>query len=423
MSFENQELGSVLLNLSFASTTNYQFEEEIGRGGMGIVYLAERDSQGVCDSVALKLLQSRSEKDTERLIGEANVATSLRHENIIKTYGMEAVPYNALPTEFTGDLDFLSYVETKQKDRNLKRRIAINKRLGRKVMEVGGKSKKINTIGTKEDDKRLLMIVMDYINGTDLAALHYAHVKQKLLLPIPIAAFIIGRVLRALDYAHEYIVHRDISPGNVLINNQGVCKLTDFGVAISADGDAAKRKEFAGKIYYMAPEQVRSKPVDGRSDLFSVGAMAYQLLTGINYFTPPPGLPLKDQVKHVIQMAKDGVPAPHEVRNDIPVVLSNIVASMLKYEPEDRVQSAGKASMALEQKYLYARGFGPTNNSLSAYIDIFEKGFDEPTQEQLRQLIFLKDDEGKIILKRTIANEYYTPLGAKVARERKYKPK
>ena len=414
------EQESALLDFSFASTTTYTFVEEIGRGGMGIVYLAERDSEGVRDNVVLKILRSRSEADTERLKREANIATGLRHENIIKTYGMEAVPFASLPQEFTGELDFLSYVKQRQRTQALRRRVQIHKRLRKQLQ---GRPHRENrfpiSMESGADDKKLHIIVMDFVDGTDLSLLHYAHVKNKLLIPTELAAFIISRMCRALEYAHEFIVHRDISPGNVLINRQGVCKLTDFGVAVSHEDLAGEEnKGIAGKLHYMAPEQIHCEEVDGRADIYAVGIMAYQILTGINYFLPPLDKSFKERGRHVIKLMDKPIPAPIEVRPDIPQELSDIVSMMLKRDPSERFQTAGHAGRILEQKYLYSSGFGPTNNSLASYIDIFESDYRNYDQEQLYQLVFLKDDDGKIDLKRKISKALYTPLGQKLSAER-----
>jgi len=397
-----------LTNVSFASTTTYTFLEEIGRGGMGIVYLAERDSEGVQDQVVLKILKSRSKSDTEALKREANIATGLRHENIVKTYGMESIPYSVLPAEFTGDVETLSYERMRHKAR-LMRRSRFSGRIGnaRKLAIPAKKAPK--------DSRRLYVMVMDYVDGTDLSSLHRSHVRQKLLIPCPISAFIISRICRALEYAHADIVHRDISPQNVLVNTQGVCKLSDFGIAVGVEEHV---KDIVGKIHYMSPEQIRGQKIDGRSDIYSLGLVAYELLTGISYLVPPKKQPVEEQVKHVLGLMNMRIPPPIEVRPDVPRALSDIVRRMMMRNPDERYPSAGRAGLEMEQKYLYAAGFGPTNNALASYIDIFEKKFQGYTQEQLQQLVFLKGETGKIRIKRPLAREQYTPKGVELVARR-----
>ena len=89
-----------LSGLKFNSSSNYSILSEIGRGGMGIVLLAEKDCEGVADLVALKTIRTKSADHEKRLKEEANLATGLRHENIVKTYGLESIPYSQLPPEF-----------------------------------------------------------------------------------------------------------------------------------------------------------------------------------------------------------------------------------------------------------------------------------------------------------------------------------
>ena len=86
-----------LSGLKFGSSSNYTILSEIGRGGMGIVFLAEKDSEGVVDLVALKTIRTKSADQEKRLREEANIATGLRHENIVKTYGLESIPYSQNP--------------------------------------------------------------------------------------------------------------------------------------------------------------------------------------------------------------------------------------------------------------------------------------------------------------------------------------
>lgn len=410
---ENNKNAASLDGISFHSTANYSIVQEIGRGGMGIVFLAEKDNEGVKDFVVLKTLKTLSKEHEDRLRREANIATGLRHENIVKTYGLEAVPFSHLPGEFVKEIDSLSFENA---DRRFSSRVVRKDSAAHGVAGAVLSGHHLKIEKHKLDEKRLMLISMDYVEGTDLRSLHREHVLKSLLLPCPIAAFIISRMCRALSYAHQYIVHRDISPENILVNLQGVSKLSDFGVAATNEEEM---KLFAGKLCYMSPEQINKEQIDARSDIFSLGLVAYEIITGFNPYTTPPGMQYEDQKIYIKKLMQAEIMPPMAVRSDVPEPLSKIVAKMLACDREQRYQRIEDASNDFEQKYLYASGFGPTNNSLAAYLDIFESGFKNYTQDQLKQLKFLKDEEsGKIKLGRKISYSYYTKEGLKLLSEK-----
>lgn len=374
-----------LENISFNSESRYSVAKKIGEGGMGIVFLAEKDTGGVIDHVVCKCLRTINPEEEEKLKQEASIATMLRHENVVKTYGMEMVPIQLLPQGMQDSIQ-----------RNAQ----------------GGILDKMK----KESEKKLPLLIMDYIKGIDFHSLLVQHLKKNLLFPIPLAAFVISRIASALSYAHTYIIHRDISPENILISAQGVCKLTDFGVAVLAE----KQPEYwAGKLMYMAPEQICNDPIDERADIFALGLVAYQAVTGIPLMYASPRLSFEDQAHVIYGQMKNSIIPPHRVRKDIPKELSMIITRMLSFAPEHRYQRASMVVNDLEKEYLYAKGFGPTNNSLAAYIDIFSLDFTEYNEDQLQQLSFLKDSEGRIALKRNLDVENYTKLGQKLLADRK----
>ncbi|MDI6733296.1 MAG: serine/threonine-protein kinase [Planctomycetota bacterium] len=385
---------SELSGICFHSTSIYTLLEEIGRGGMGIVFLSEKDNEGVKDSVVLKSIRTLSKKHEERLRQEANIATCLRHENIVKTYGLESIPFRILPLEFIKELEGLSFN---------RERVRYNRfSLIRRLMSITFYKKLIfprSRTETHKSDKKLFFIAMDYIQGTNLRTLHDQHRNSGLLLPCPLAGFIISRMARALSYAHQYIVHRDVSPENILINDQGVCKLSDFGVAAA---DEEEMKSFAGKLSFMAPEQIRHQPIDARADIFALGLVAYEIVTGIRLYETPLNLSFNEQRKYIIKKMDEQIIPPHQISSDVPEIFSQIIMKMLVKDKDKRFQNMFDVGDTLEQKYIYARGFGPTNNSLQAYIEIFRKDFKEYNQEQLRQLNFLKNQEGKLFLTRHI---------------------
>jgi serine/threonine protein kinase len=397
-----------LKGLEFDSTSSYTLVEEIGRGGMGIVFLAEKNAEGVTDFVVLKTLKTFSPEYIEMLKKEANIATGLRHENIVKTYGLEAVPYNDLPAAFRGEIQSVSFEQAQRKLRV--RQLAALRRPG-----LGANRLVIHRPAVpKKDDRKLFMLVMDYVEGTDLGDLLHEHIRRGLLLPSPLAAFVISRVCRALAYAHETCIHRDVSPENVLINNQGVVKLSDFGIAV---GGAEQATLFAGKLSYMAPEQLESQPADSRTDIYALGIVAYQILTGILLHPTPRGS-FEDQLAYVRRAKAEAPLPPHLVRRDIPEILSAVVMKMIDMDPNRRYWRAEDAGNDLEQKVLYASGFGPTNNSLGAYLNLFDAKFQGATKDQLTQLRFLAGPDNRVQLHRTARPDDFTKAGLDMIRRR-----
>ncbi|MBI3857128.1 MAG: serine/threonine protein kinase, partial [Planctomycetes bacterium] len=360
-------------------------------GGMGIVLLAEKNSEGVADLVALKTIRTKSADHELRLKQEANIATGLRHENIVKTYGLEAIPYGQLPPEFLQEFDKLSFEDA--------RRHAIQRSPvpGGRFADARTRMRIVPQSGTEQ---KLLLMVMDYIEGTDVRTFQNEHFKRDLLMPVMLASFIVSRIARSLSYAHQSIIHRDISPENLLLNLQGVVKLSDFGVAVEQ-----KEEGLTGKISYMSPEQIAGEAVDARTDIYSLGLVLYMLLTGIFIQKVPMKLKPDERVEFARRLLARPVLPPHKVRLDVPESISGICMKMLAHDREKRFLRAETVARDLEQKYLYAKGFGPTNNSLQAYLEIFDAGFKEIAPEQLEQLPFLQGE-----LRRPIAHGF-TPEG------------
>lgn len=381
-----------LSGLKFTSSSTYTVVGEIGRGGMGIVLLAEKNSEGVADLVALKTIRTKSADHEKRLKQEANIATGLRHENIVKTYGLEAVPYPQLPPEFLQEFDRLSFEDA--------RRHAIRAAQVPGARFGEGRTKFRIVPGSGSDQKMYLM-VMDYIEGTDVRTFQNDHYKRDLLLPVPLAGFIVSRVARALAYAHQTIIHRDISPENLLLNLQGVVKLSDFGVAVDHNEEG-----LIGKVSYMSPEQIGGEVVDLRTDLYSLGLVLYLLLTGVPLQKVPLRMAPEERIDYARRLLDRPVPPPSKVRIDVPEAISEICMTLLERDRARRYSRAEAVARDLEQKYLYAKGFGPTNNSLQSYLEIFDAQFREISAEQLEQLPFLRGE-----LKRPVSNAFYTPEG------------
>jgi len=381
-----------LSGLKFTSSSTYTIVGEIGRGGMGIVLLAEKNSEGVVDLVALKTIRTKSADHEMRLKQEANIATGLRHENIVKTYGLEAIPYGQLPPEFLQEFDRLSFEDAKR------HAIGARQLPGGKF---GDARTRLRIAPGPTTEQKLYLMVMDYIEGTDVRTFQNEHHKRDLLIPVPLAGFIVSRVARSLAYAHQTIIHRDISPENLLLNLQGVVKLSDFGVAVDH-----KEVGLIGKVSYMSPEQIGGEVADLRTDLYSLGLVLYLLLTGIAMQKVPMRMAAEARVDYARKLIEKPILPPHKVRTDVPESVSEICMKMLARDRDKRYGRAEAVARDLEQKYLYAKGFGPTNNSLQSYLEIFDAQFKEITPEQLQQLPFLHGE-----LKRPVSHVFYTPEG------------
>jgi tetratricopeptide (TPR) repeat protein len=199
----------------------YQLQKELGRGGMGVVYLA-KDTQ-LDRLVALKFLGTLvddSEEFRQRFVREARAAARINHPNIIGIYDISAS-------------------------------------VGRAY------------------------IAMEYVDGSSL----YKHIRQKGKLPPQEAVTIIGHTCAALKAIHDAgIVHRDIKPDNILLDKRGLVKLTDFGLAKAEDARMTQAGVVLGTPSYMAPEQVKGQDADARSDIYSVGLVLHECLTGKTVF-------------------------------------------------------------------------------------------------------------------------------------------
>lgn len=210
----------------------FRLVNKVAEGGMATVYEAEQlGPEGFTKRIALKVIHPHYAKRAEFLrlfIDEAKLSANLMHGNVVQIY-----------------------------------------QLG----EVGGE----------------YFIAMEFIQGPTLRSVIDRHYELGTAIPSTLAAYICSRVARALDFAHNFvnpsgqrldIVHRDVSPGNVMITWDGHIKLADFGIAKAKTSfdPASEQKMRIGKKHYMSPEQVLGAPVDGKSDVFSLGVVLYELL-------------------------------------------------------------------------------------------------------------------------------------------------
>ena len=263
----------------------YRVKGELGRGGMGTVYLAEQPGLG--REVAIKeLIQSADPVALKRFLQEAQVMARTSHPNLVQVHDME----------LQGNINYL-------------------------VLEfIRGRS------------------LRDWMNQSEI--------------PPPQVFAVMHGVLQALDYAHRHaIVHRDMKPENVLISDEGIVKVTDFGIARLLDdtgvgGTATKTGTTVGTPQYMSPEQVASSKVDGRSDLYSAGIMFYELVVGQPPFTASDADgPFTLMAKHVQAPPKP----PSVFRPGLNPELEQVILKSLSKRPEDRFQSGHEFDDAMSR--------------------------------------------------------------------------
>ncbi|MGH9367526.1 MAG: protein kinase domain-containing protein, partial [Thermoanaerobaculia bacterium] len=214
-------------------------------------------------------------------------------------------------------------------------------------------------------------IAMEHVEGRDLRATLESARELGMSLPVPLAVYVASKVAAALDYAHRrrdgegqdlHIVHRDVSPQNILISYEGDIKLCDFGIAKAASKvSQTESGALKGKIQYMSPEQAWGKPIDRRSDLFSLGAVLYELLTEQKLFRGDSDLTVLEKVRAA------SVTVPSAANPDVPKPLDTIVLRALAREPEERYANASDLLRDLEQ-VLYSYSPAPGSADLAIFL-------------------------------------------------------
>jgi serine/threonine protein kinase len=212
-------------------------------------------------------------------------------------------------------------------------------------------------------------IAMEYVSGKDLRAIFDKARKRGEPAPIPLTCFVLSKAAEGLDYAHRKrdaqnvdlnIVHRDVSPQNILCSYDGETKVIDFGIAKAAN-KATKTQAgiLKGKFGYMSPEQVRGMPLDRRSDVFALGVVLYEMLTGERLFVGESDFSVLEKVRAV-----DILP-PETYNRRIPPPLSKIVLKALAKDVEERFQYASELGDAL-QRFLI------TSDSIFSRTDLMQ---------------------------------------------------
>ena len=252
----------------------YVLEKLIGIGGMAVVFKA-RDTFVNNNTVAIKMLKSDvacDETMVKRFKNESRAETMLNHPNIVA------------------------------------------------VHEVSVKG-------------AIKYMVMEYVSGITLKK--YLKAKGEPLSFEEIMSYTI-QTLKALKTAHEFgIIHRDIKPQNVMVLQNGLVKVMDFGIAKLPNAETVTMTDKAiGTVYYMSPEQAGGKPIDCRSDIYSLGAMLYELATGQLTFKG------ESPVSVALKQVKENPVAPRRIDSSIPIGLEQIILCAMSKKPADRFQSA-----------------------------------------------------------------------------------
>lgn len=217
-------------------------------------------------------------------------------------------------------------------------------------------------------------IAMEYVNGLDLGQVLQRCAEKRITLPVPHAAYILTEILKGLEYAHNrtvvrngvqvplHIVHRDISPANLLVSVQGEVKLTDFGIAKAiVKGLETQAGVVKGRFDYMAPEQAAGGAVDARADLFAAGVVFYELLTGRHPFR-------RGGDARTLEAVRGGeFEPPSRINPDVPPALDRVVARALQVDPGRRYPSATAFKEDLNQ-FFHDAGFIFSAATLASFL-------------------------------------------------------
>jgi serine/threonine protein kinase len=291
----------------------YQLLGLLGQGGMGRLYIAERRGiQGFVKIVALKVILPHladSAQLREMFLNEARIAAKLEHPNIVVTYELG---------EFEGKY----------------------------------------------------FIAMEYLPGEDFSAV-VTRCQGNLRIPIEIATALAQQAAQGLHYAHEArdaegrpigLVHRDVNLRNIFLTYHGAVKLLDFGVVRGREGQRTSPGAFKGKYGYCAPEQLDGGQVDRRTDVFCLGIVLWELLTGTPLFDGG------SDAKTIDAVRSRKVEAPSALRPEIPAALDQIVLRALARDPARRFQSAHDLSEELDA-FLLERDTRPSSKSLGRWLE------------------------------------------------------
>lgn len=232
-----------------------------------------------------------------------------------------------------------------------------------------------------EDVAGELSMILEFIDGWSLVEYGERHRQLRRKPDIDISVFVVSRVCRALQYVFERaaIVHRDISPSNIMMTREGAVKLIDFGIATRS---GSKDTGLTGKPAYMAPEMIVELRADNRSDVFSLGAVFFEMLTGERLFG---GSTAAEVLEHVITGSQ---PSPRSLNPDIPEPVLAILKRALQRDPAQRFASAAEMGAACEH-FLYDNRYGPTNLSLKQHLsELFPESGPSHSSTEIEPTLF-----------------------------------
>lgn len=270
----------MLLNQNLLSE-RYQLLEIIGQGGMATVYKA-RDLT-LNRLVAIKVMNpelTREKEFIQRFIWEAKATGSLSHKNIVSIY------------------------------------------------DAGS-------------ENQTYYMVMEYVDGITLKEL----IQQKGIIPVDEAIAIASQICDALDHAHQNdIIHRDIKPQNIMCSADGYYRITDFGISrlTRSSSKLTKTGLVMGSVHYFSPEQAQGKPVDHTTDLYSLGVVLYEMLTGQLPYDA------SEQIAVALMHIQQKIPNPQDQNPDIPDALCKLIEKAMAKNPKNRFQSALEMKEALQ---------------------------------------------------------------------------
>ena len=297
----------------------YLLVEHIATGGMAEIYRAQYAGiEGFAKELVVKTLREEfaARQDVVQMfLDEARVAATLTHNNVVHTYDLG---------------------------------------------ELGGE----------------YFIAMELLKGEELVNVMRRSFQQKRPLPVELAVGIIMQSCEGLHYVHSRtddagnplgLVHRDINPTNIHVGYDGVCKILDFGIAATRASAVAKKGEVAGKLSYMAPEQLRGEVIDARADVFPLGVVMYELCLGRRLFRGK-----RDDVMR--RVLEGDVPPPTFVNPSFPPTLEAVIMRALEVDPADRYQNCDHMFRDLEA-FLQEESLSSSPRKLSAVmVDLFGEG-------------------------------------------------
>jgi eukaryotic-like serine/threonine-protein kinase len=301
----------------------YLLTELIGTGGMAVVYRGvRRGTSGFETAVVVKILKPehrRNQRFVRMFKDEARLSAQLQHANVVRVHDF-------------GMIAGIPFLE------------------------------------------------MEDLTGWNLQEVWNALTARGQRLPLPIALTLVSEACRGLAYAHSFvdaagahrpIIHRDVSPANVMICRDGSVKLVDFGLALATHGETLEIDTFLGKLAYMSPEQLHKRQLDRRADVFALGVTLYEMITGARLYAG------KSNVETLQRLQTLVVEPPSRLNREATAALDVVVLRALHADPDQRYQSAAELLVALDA----LAGMTASRAQLLAYLggiatEVFTHGCD-----------------------------------------------